>query len=74
MYAVSVTVDGVPEMIYGVWATSEAAAAWMDEKDEYLADLEVDLVKENARYDADGCNVVEVETQVIVINDKMEVF
>lgn len=74
MYGVSVSVDGVPALIYGVWVTSKQAADWMDEKDEYLADLEVDLVREHARYDADGANVVEVETQVIVINDKAEVF
>jgi hypothetical protein len=71
-FQIQVEVDGKPEFAIGFWEDTEDAVKWMNRFDDFFADLERDLAKENQRIE-NGFNVVEVETVVALATDKFVV-
>jgi hypothetical protein len=68
-FQIQIEVDGKPEFAIGFWQDTEDAVKWMDRFDDFFADLERDLAKENERIE-NGFNVVEVDTVVVPADGK----
>lgn len=58
--------NGAPDIMYGPFDTSDEAAEWIARYDEFLADVEKDVAKDELA--RDPSTITDVDTVVWVIN------